>query len=129
VRWRRIDLVERIKAKFSVTLDVRSVCRLLRALNFRRISVRPQHPQSDEAAHRAFQTDFPELAAAAIPEQARGRPVEIWWQDEARVGQQGTLTRILARRGTRARAQCATIASPRSIYLERSVRIVAPAPP
>jgi transposase len=104
VRWRRIDLVERIKAKFSVTLDVRSVGRLLRALNFRRISVRPQHPQSDEAAQRAFQTDFPELAAAAIPEQARGRPVEIWWQDEARVGQQGTLTRIWARRGTRPRA-------------------------
>jgi hypothetical protein len=30
-------------------------------------------------------------------------PVEIWFQDEARVGQQGTLTRIWARRGTRPR--------------------------
>jgi len=29
-----------------------------------------------------------------------GRPVEIWFQDEARVGQQGTLTRIWAKRGT-----------------------------
>jgi transposase len=104
VRWRRVDLMERIKAKFSVTLDVRSVGRLLRALNFRRISVRPQHPQSDEAAQRAFQTDFSELAVAAIPKQVQGRPVEIWWQDEARVGQQGTLTRIWARRGTRPRA-------------------------
>lgn len=104
VRWRRIDLVERIKAKFSVTLDVRTVGRLLRALNFRRLSVRPQHPKSDEAAQEAFQKDFPALAAAAIPEPARGKPVEIWWQDEARVGQQGTLTRIWARRGTRPRA-------------------------
>jgi DDE superfamily endonuclease len=33
-----------------------------------------------------------------------GRPVEIWFEDEARVGQQGTLTRIWARRGTRPRA-------------------------
>jgi DDE superfamily endonuclease len=40
----------------------------------------------------------------ALPEQARGRPIEVWFQDEARVGQQGTLTRIWARRGTRPRA-------------------------
>ena len=33
-----------------------------------------------------------------------GTPIEIWFQDEARVGQQGTLTRIWARRGTRPRA-------------------------
>jgi transposase len=104
VRWRRIDLVERIKARFSITLNVRTVGRLLRALDFRRISVRPQHPQSDDVAQEAFQKDFPELAAAAIPEPARDKPVEIWWQDEARVGQQGTLTRIWAKRGTRPRA-------------------------
>jgi len=29
------------------------------------------------------------------------KPIEIWWQDEARVGQQGTLTRIWAERGSR----------------------------
>lgn len=35
---------------------------------------------------------------------APGRLMEIWFQDEARVGQQGTLTRVWARRGTRPRA-------------------------
>jgi transposase len=40
----------------------------------------------------------------ALPEHARGKPIEIWLQDEARVGQQGTLTRLWARRGTRPRA-------------------------
>lgn len=35
---------------------------------------------------------------------AEGTPIEIWFQDEARVGQQGTLTQIWARRGTRPRA-------------------------
>jgi hypothetical protein len=39
-----------------------------------------------------------------LPERARGKPLEIWFQDEARVGQQGTLTRIWAKRGTRPRA-------------------------
>jgi len=41
---------------------------------------------------------------AALPEAAQARPLEIWFQDEARVGQQGTLTRLWARRGTRPRA-------------------------
>ena len=38
---------------------------------------------------------------AALPPTATGKPVEVWWQDEARVGQQGTLTRIWAERGSR----------------------------
>jgi len=39
-----------------------------------------------------------------IPEHAEAKPIEIWFQDEARVGQQGTLTRVWARRGSRPRA-------------------------
>ncbi len=42
-----------------------------------------------------------ELVAAAIPDHARDKPVELWWPDEARVGQQGTLTRLWAERGSR----------------------------
>ena len=30
--------------------------------------------------------------------------VDVWWQDEARVGQQGTITRMWALKGTRPRA-------------------------
>jgi DDE superfamily endonuclease len=40
----------------------------------------------------------------ALPARAAGKPLEVWFQDEARVGQQGTLTRVWARRGTRPRA-------------------------
>jgi hypothetical protein len=39
-----------------------------------------------------------------LPDHARGKPLEIWFQDEARIGQQGTLTRVWAKRGTRPRA-------------------------
>ena len=38
---------------------------------------------------------------AALPVRARGKPLEVWWQDEARIGQQGTLTRVWAERGSR----------------------------
>ena len=39
----------------------------------------------------------------ALPPQAHGKPLEVWFQDEARVGQKGTLTRIWARKGSRPR--------------------------
>ena len=40
----------------------------------------------------------------ALPEAAQGKPVEVWFQDEARVGQQGTLARLWAPKGSRPRA-------------------------
>jgi transposase len=59
VRWRRIDLRERIKARFGVVFHERSIGKRLRRLNFRRISVRPQHPESDNAAQEAFKKSSP----------------------------------------------------------------------
>jgi hypothetical protein len=44
------------------------------------------------------------LVKAALPPEAKGKPIEVWFQDEARVGQQGTVTRVWARRGSRPRA-------------------------
>jgi len=54
VRFRRVDLRDRIAAEFGVSLHERSVGKLLRRLNFRRLSIRPQHPKSDPAAQEAF---------------------------------------------------------------------------
>ncbi|KAL5684473.1 hypothetical protein EMGR_001226, partial [Emarellia grisea] len=42
--------------------------------------------------------------AQVIPDAARAKPIEIWFQDEARIGQKGTLAYVWARRGTRPRA-------------------------
>jgi hypothetical protein len=39
-----------------------------------------------------------------LPAAAAGKPIEIWFQDEARIGQKGTLTRLWARIGSRPRA-------------------------
>ena len=41
---------------------------------------------------------------AALPPEAADKPMEVWFTDEARVGQQGTLTRVWAKRGSRPRA-------------------------
>lgn len=40
----------------------------------------------------------------ALPATANAKPIEVWFQDEARIGQKGTLTRIWARIGSRPRA-------------------------
>jgi transposase len=42
--------------------------------------------------------------ASHTPAHAAGKPIEIWFQDEARVGQKGTLTYVWGLKGSRPRA-------------------------
>jgi transposase len=58
VRWRCVDLKQRIETTFGVCLHERTVGKLLHKLLFRRLSVRPQHPQSDPAAQASFKRRF-----------------------------------------------------------------------
>ena len=104
VRWRRVDLQALIEARFAVRLHERSVGKVLRRLGFTRLSVQAEAPEGGRGGAGGVQKSFAELVREALPEHARGKPVEVWFQDEARVGQQGTLTRVWARRGTRPRA-------------------------
>ena len=59
VRWRRIDLAARIVREYGVTLAERSVGDLLHRLGFRRVSVRPQHPNQDVEALEAHKKTSP----------------------------------------------------------------------
>src|SRR5689334_14094003 len=58
VRWRRVDLQQRIEQNFGVSLHERTVGKLLHKLSFRRLSVRPQHPKSDPEAQASFRRGF-----------------------------------------------------------------------
>ena len=81
--------------------SLEGVRRLLRRLGFRHISPRPLHPGADLAAQDEYRNNFSELTKDAAAG-ATG-PIEIWVQDESRVGQQGMLSRIWARKGIRPR--------------------------
>ncbi len=59
VRWRCVDLQGEIKARFGVEISERHVGRLLKRLDFTRLSVRPRHPKADEAAQQAFKKTSP----------------------------------------------------------------------
>ena len=58
VRWRRVDLQQRIQQSFGVSIHERTVGKLLRKLSFRRFSVRPQHPKSNPEAQASFRRRF-----------------------------------------------------------------------
>lgn len=59
VRWRCADLKAVAEARFGVALSERSIGRILRERRFVRLSVRPQHPEADEAAQEAFKKTSP----------------------------------------------------------------------
>jgi transposase len=59
VRWRCVDLQGEIKERFGVEVSERHVGRLLKKLSFTRLSVRPRHPEADEAAQAAFKKTSP----------------------------------------------------------------------
>ena len=67
VRWRRVDLQALIEARYGVALHERSVGKVPRRLGFARLSVRPKHPKSDEAAQAAFKKASPSWYARRCP--------------------------------------------------------------
>jgi transposase len=54
VRWRRVDLRDELERRFGVVLHERSVGKILVKLGYRRLSVRPRHPESDEKAQETL---------------------------------------------------------------------------
>jgi transposase len=100
VRWRLRDLRERLLARFFVVMGERRVGRILKTLTFAISRCARAIPRRMPKPRRRTK-NFAALVAAVIPEAAQGKPIELWWQDEARIGQQGSLTRIWARRGSR----------------------------
>ena len=107
VRWRVCDIRRKIEEAFGVAYADESVRQLLRREGFRRLSGRPEHPRGDAAAWSGFRSAFSVRVKARVREMlgssALSQPVEVWFQDEARVGQKGMMSRSWARRGSRPR--------------------------
>jgi transposase len=59
VRWRRGDIARKIGQTFGVELKERAVGNVLARLGYRRLSVRPRHPQADPEAQAAFKKTSP----------------------------------------------------------------------
>lgn len=54
VRWRCLDLRDRVARQFSIVVTERTIGRWLRKLKLTRLQPRPIHPKTDVAAQEAF---------------------------------------------------------------------------
>jgi transposase len=97
VRWRCLDLREEVIQRFSVTVPERTIAKWLRKLKLTRLQPRPFHPKRDVAAQEAFKKNFCTMLKTALLGSTAATPVEIWFQDEARVGQKGGHTYVGSR--------------------------------
>ncbi len=80
------DLCHQVEASWGMRFHPASMSRVVRRLGFSRQKARQVHPQSDAQAQAAFEKGPQRAlddAAAAHP----GRRVTLWFEDEARVGQ------------------------------------------
>jgi transposase len=104
VRWRCEDLVKQSSVRFCVReVHPSTMAKWLRRMRLTKMTARPFHPQKDEEAQEAFMRNFPAIVDAKLPFEVKeqGLPLEFWFQDEARVGQQGTVARLWAPIGSR----------------------------
>jgi transposase len=74
VRWRRVDLRDELERRFGVVLHERSVGKVLAKLGYCRLSVRPRHPQTDEAAQEAFKKTSPQRSRHGSPTTPKTSP-------------------------------------------------------
>src|SRR6202049_579310 len=81
VAFRAVDAQRILKEEFAIDCSLSSTYRLLHRIKLSWLTPRPRHPQ----------------AAAQAP----GTRVEVWFQDEARIGQKNSLTRVWGQTGSR----------------------------
>ncbi len=95
-RWRLQDIVRKIEEAFGVLYTESGARMMLRRAGFRFISGRPVHPKADAERHREIVADFEAPVTSTLSPEALAGPIEIWVQDDARIGQKGMTTRVWA---------------------------------
>ncbi|MDP6690941.1 MAG: IS630 family transposase [Alphaproteobacteria bacterium] len=104
VRWRLSDLRRWIWQEFGISMDETTVSRELKGMNFVKLTARPRHHAQNELLLDEFKKNFPARVAEIRAKLPADTEIELWWQDEARIGQKNGITRRWAKRGTRPRA-------------------------
>ena len=102
VRWRIIDLCQWLWEEYEISVSKQTLSRELRAMGYRKLSARPRHHAQRGGCRRGFQKKWP-ATVATIARQRGLDPgdIEVWFGDEARIGQKNKITRRWARRGSR----------------------------
>jgi transposase len=100
---RGLDVQRLLEQEFGVLMSLQAAYDLLHRLGYSSLMPRPQH----EDANPEVQAFFKEIVGEqidAIAGQHPDREVRVYFEDEARFGTQGTITRVWAPKGSRPRA-------------------------
>lgn len=97
------EIQQMLADRFKVRYSLNGVYELLKRLKIVWITCRSMHPKADPKAQEDFKRNFPNKVKEVLPEEVKIKQVDIWFQDETRVGQRGTVSRIWAEKGTRPR--------------------------
>ena len=97
--WRGVDCQRFLETQFGKQMSLSAVYWLLHRLDDEWLVPRPKHQKSGPVAMSALKK-IPEQLAE-IKAQHSTKNIVVFFQDECRFGQQGTLTRKWAKRGSR----------------------------
>ena len=102
-RLKGTEIVAILKERFGADYTLSGVYDLLKRLNIVWITVRSKHPKADPEKQKDFKENFAAKAEEVLPDDIEFKKVDIWFQDEARIGMRGTAIRVWAEKGTRPR--------------------------
>jgi len=97
------DFQRILAAEFGKLRSLATVYKLLHQLNYSYLRPRPRHQQADRSKQAAFIANLPQQVAL-IAAQYPTKRLRLFFQDEARFGQQGTTTNVWAKTGSRPEA-------------------------
>jgi transposase len=100
VRSRHVDLQHVIEKRFGVAYHERTIGKA-QGSGLLAHQCQAASPQAGWRGHPGVQKNFPRTLAAHLAGVTRKKKIEIWFQDEACIGQKNGLVRQWARRGTR----------------------------
>ena len=101
--YRIRHLIEMAQNDFNVVYSPSGLRMVLKNLKLSWVTGRPYHPKSDFEAQEKFKADFSEIVRKVAESHPHATNIEIWFEDEARAGQKGSLTHRWAETGTRPR--------------------------
>ena len=87
--------------EFRITIAKQTLSRELRAMGYRKLSARPRHHAQAEGAVEDFKKASPCACIQSREKAIDSDKIEVWFSDEARIGQKNKITRRWAKRGTR----------------------------
>ena len=88
------ELHQMLLEQYNIQCSLRTIYNSLHRLGFSCITSRSMHPKSNTVTQDAYKKNFSNLVSSLLPENVEQSNVNIWSQDETRVGQQGSLSRI-----------------------------------